>query len=156
MTDLEARRQKLKARRRRQGVRLTPLAFMIKAAVIALQEFPVFNTSMSADGKSLVYKKYFHIGFAADTPNGLIVPVIRDVDQKDVMSIARSSANSARGARRQADRAADAGRHVHRVESRRHRRHDVHADHQPARGRDPRRGRSKMQPVWNGRSSCRG
>lgn len=89
ITDLEARRKKLKDGAFEQGVRLTPLAFMIKAAVIALQEFPVFNTSMSVDGKSLVHKKYFHIGFAADTPNGLVVPVIRDVDQKDVMSIAR-------------------------------------------------------------------
>jgi len=89
LTDLEARRQKLKDAAKEQGVRLTPLAFIIKAAVIALQEFPVFNTSMSVDGKSLVYKKYFNLGFAADTPNGLMVPVIRDVDEKDVMSIAR-------------------------------------------------------------------
>jgi len=89
LTDLEARRQKLKGAAKEQGVRLTPLAFIVKAAVIALQEFPVFNTSMSVDGESLVYKKYFHIGFAADTPNGLMVPVIRDVDEKDVMSIAR-------------------------------------------------------------------
>ncbi len=88
ITDLEARRQKLKGAAQEQGVRLTPLAFIIKAAVIALQEFPVFNTSMSADGKSLVYKKYFHIGFAADTPNGLVVPVIRHADKKDVMTIA--------------------------------------------------------------------
>jgi pyruvate dehydrogenase E2 component (dihydrolipoamide acetyltransferase) len=88
LTDLEARRQKLKGAALEQGVRLTPLAFIIKAAVIALQEFPVFNTSMTADGKGLVYKKYFHLGFAADTPNGLVVPVIRHVDKKDVMTIA--------------------------------------------------------------------
>ena len=88
ITDLEQRRQRLKGPAKEKGVPLTPLAFIIKAAVIALGEFPVFNTSMSADGKSLVHKKYFHIGFAADTPNGLLVPVIRDVDQKDVMSIA--------------------------------------------------------------------
>ncbi len=88
LTDLEARRQKLKGAALEQGVRLTPLAFIIKAAVIALQEFPVFNTSMTADGKGLVHKKYFHLGFAADTPNGLVVPVIRHVDEKDVMTIA--------------------------------------------------------------------
>jgi pyruvate dehydrogenase E2 component (dihydrolipoamide acetyltransferase) len=88
ITDLEARRKKLKAAASDNGVRLTPLAFVIKACVIALKEFPVFNTSMAADGESLVYKKYFHIGFAADTPNGLLVPVIRDADLKDVMSIA--------------------------------------------------------------------
>jgi pyruvate dehydrogenase E2 component (dihydrolipoamide acetyltransferase) len=89
ITELEARRQKLKKDAAGQGVRLTPLAFIIKASVIALKEFPKFNTSMSSDGESLVYKKYFHIGFAADTPNGLMVPVIRDADLKDVMSIAQ-------------------------------------------------------------------
>ncbi|MAF83495.1 MAG: 2-oxo acid dehydrogenase subunit E2 [Gammaproteobacteria bacterium] len=88
ITDLEERRQRLKGPAKEKGVPLTPLAFVIKATAIALGEFPVFNTSMSADGKSLVYKKYFHLGFAADTPNGLLVPVIRDVEQKDVMSIA--------------------------------------------------------------------
>jgi pyruvate dehydrogenase E2 component (dihydrolipoamide acetyltransferase) len=88
MTDLEERRQRLKGPAKERGVSLTPLAFIIKAASLALGEYPVFNTSMSDDGKSLVHKKYFHIGFAADTPNGLLVPVIRDVDQKDVMSIA--------------------------------------------------------------------
>jgi len=88
MTDLEERRQRLKGPAKEKGVSLTPLAFIIKATAIALVEFPIFNTSMSTDGKSLVYKKYFHLGFAADTPNGLLVPVIRDADQKDVMSIA--------------------------------------------------------------------
>ena len=88
LTELEARRQKLKTAAAENGVRLTPLAFIIKAAVIALKEFPVFNTSMATDGENLVYKKYFHVGFAADTPNGLLVPVIRDADLKDVMSIA--------------------------------------------------------------------
>ncbi|MDH3510090.1 MAG: dihydrolipoyllysine-residue acetyltransferase [Gammaproteobacteria bacterium] len=89
LTELEARRQKLKASAAESGVRLTPLAFIVKAVVIALKEFPVFNTSLSPDGENLVYKKYFHIGFAADTPNGLLVPVIRDADLKDVMSIAK-------------------------------------------------------------------
>jgi pyruvate dehydrogenase E2 component (dihydrolipoamide acetyltransferase) len=89
ITDLETRRKKLKKDAADQGVKLTPLAFIIKAAVIALKQFPVFNTSMSSDGESLVFKKYFHIGFAADTPNGLMVPVIRDADLKDVMSIAK-------------------------------------------------------------------
>ncbi len=89
LTELEARRQKLKASAMENGVRLTPLAFIIKAVVIVLKEFPVFNTSMAVDGENLVYKKYFHIGFAADTPNGLLVPVIRDADIKDVMSIAQ-------------------------------------------------------------------
>lgn len=88
ITDLEERRQKLKTAAAENGVRLTPLAFIIKACVIALKEFPVFNTSLAQDGENLVYKNYFHIGFAADTPDGLLVPVIRDADLKDVMSIA--------------------------------------------------------------------
>ncbi len=88
ITDLEERRQRLKGPAKEKGVSLTPLAFIMQAVAIAIGEFPLFNTSMSADGKSLVHKKYIHIGFAADTPNGLLVPVIRDVDQKDVMSIA--------------------------------------------------------------------
>ncbi len=98
ITELEQRRERLKGPAKDKGVPLTPLAFIIKAAVIALGEFPVFNTSLSADGKNLVYKKYFHVGFAADTPQGLLVPVIRDVDRKDVMSIARELGElSARG-----------------------------------------------------------
>jgi len=98
ISDLEARRQKLKETAAASGVKLTPLAFIIKAAVIALQEFPDFNTSMADDGENLVYKKYYHIGFAADTPNGLIVPVIRDANLKDLMSIAEELATlSAKG-----------------------------------------------------------
>ena len=88
ITELEARRQRLKGPAKEKGVALTSLAFVIKAVAIAIDEFPILNTSMSSDGKSLVHKKYVHIGFAADTPKGLLVPVIRDVDQKDVMSIA--------------------------------------------------------------------
>ncbi|MDJ0927615.1 MAG: dihydrolipoyllysine-residue acetyltransferase [Gammaproteobacteria bacterium] len=89
ITGLEGRRKRLKDAATEQGVKLTPLAFIVKACVIALKEFPEFNSSMSEDQASLVYKKYFHIGFAADTPNGLVVPVIRDADLKDVMSIAQ-------------------------------------------------------------------
>ncbi len=89
ITDIEVRRKKLKEAAAANDVRLTPLAFIIKAVVIALKEFPQFNTSMAEDQKSLVWKHYFHIGFAADTPNGLVVPVIRDADLKDVMSIAQ-------------------------------------------------------------------
>ncbi|UCG73371.1 MAG: dihydrolipoyllysine-residue acetyltransferase [Chromatiales bacterium] len=89
ITDIEARRQKMKEAAAANDVKLTPLAFVMKAVVIALKEFPLFNTSMAEDQQSLVWKKYFHLGFAADTPNGLIVPVIRDADLKDVMSIAQ-------------------------------------------------------------------
>ena len=89
ITDLEARRQQLKGPAKEKGIGLTPLAFIMKACVAALQEFPRVNASLSEDGESLVYKQYVHLGFAADTENGLMVPVIRDADKKDVYEIAR-------------------------------------------------------------------
>jgi len=92
ITELEALRVSLKAEAAAQGVKLTPLAFIIAACVRALAEFPNFNTSLDESGQSLVYKKYFNLGFAADTPNGLLVPVIRDVERKDVFAIARDLA----------------------------------------------------------------
>jgi pyruvate dehydrogenase E2 component (dihydrolipoamide acetyltransferase) len=79
--------------------KLTMLAFIIKASVAALQKYPTFNASLDADGATLVLKKYFHVGFAADTPNGLVVPVIRDCDRKGVMEIAAESAELAAKAR---------------------------------------------------------
>ncbi len=89
ITDLEAKRQQLKGPAKERGIGLTPLAFIMKACVSALQEYPKVNSSLSADGESLVYKKYVHLGFAADTDQGLMVPVIRDADQKDVYEIAQ-------------------------------------------------------------------
>jgi pyruvate dehydrogenase E2 component (dihydrolipoamide acetyltransferase) len=89
ITDLEARRQQLKGPAKERGIGLTPLAFIMKACVAALQEFPKVNSSLSDDGESLVYKQYVHLGFAADTENGLMVPVIRDADKKDVYEIAK-------------------------------------------------------------------
>jgi pyruvate dehydrogenase E2 component (dihydrolipoamide acetyltransferase) len=88
ITELEERRQKLKGPAKARGIGLTPLAFVMKACVAALQEFPNVNSSLSDDGKSLVHKKYCHLGFAADTEQGLMVPVIRDADKKDVYEIA--------------------------------------------------------------------
>jgi pyruvate dehydrogenase E2 component (dihydrolipoamide acetyltransferase) len=90
VTDLEAMREKLKGKAAERGIKLTPLAFIIRACVRALQHFPQFNASLDASGENLVLKKYVHIGFAADTPNGLMVPVIRDADRKDVYEIARA------------------------------------------------------------------
>lgn len=87
----EADIESLEALRRQhaaQGIKLTALAFLIKAAVAVLRAFPVFNTSLDATGKSLILKHYFHIGFAVDTPKGLLVPVIRDADQKSIEQIA--------------------------------------------------------------------
>ncbi len=89
ITELEAKRQELKGPAKERGIGLTPLAFIMKACVAALQEFPKVNASLSEDGDNLVFKKYIHLGFAADTEQGLMVPVIRDADQKDVYEIAK-------------------------------------------------------------------
>jgi len=92
ITDLEAARVALKGKASQEGVRLTPLAFIIKACLLALQEFPRFNCSLDSGGENLIFKKYFNIGFAADTPNGLVVPVIANADRLNVYEIARSLA----------------------------------------------------------------
>jgi len=89
VTALEALRGSLKGEAAAQGVKLTPLAFIVAACVRALAEFPTFNASLDESGQNLVLKKYFHLGFAADTPQGLLVPVIRDADRKDIFGIAR-------------------------------------------------------------------
>jgi pyruvate dehydrogenase E2 component (dihydrolipoamide acetyltransferase) len=90
ITDLEAMRNKLKEKASQAGIKLTPLAFIVRACVKALQEFPQFNASLDPTGKNLVLKKYFNVGFAADTPNGLVVPVVRDANRKDIYEIARN------------------------------------------------------------------
>ncbi len=89
ITDLETLRMKLKDGALERGIKLTPLAFIVRACVKALQAFPTFNASLDATGANLVLKKYVHIGFAADTPNGLMVPVLRDADRQDVYEVAR-------------------------------------------------------------------
>jgi pyruvate dehydrogenase E2 component (dihydrolipoamide acetyltransferase) len=90
ITDLEATRVALKGRAAQEGVRLTPLVFIIRACILALKEFPRFNASLDAAGENLVFKKYFNIGFAADTPNGLVVPVIPNADQLSIYELARA------------------------------------------------------------------
>jgi pyruvate dehydrogenase E2 component (dihydrolipoamide acetyltransferase) len=92
ITDLEETRTKLKEKAALAGIKLTPLAFIMRACAKALQEFPQFNASLDPSGANLVLKKYTHIGFAADTPNGLVVPVVRDVNRKDIYEIARQLA----------------------------------------------------------------
>lgn len=89
ITEMEAFRKANKATAEAQGVKLTPLVFIMKAVVAALKAFPAFNASLDATGENLIYKKYFNIGVAVDTPNGLVVPVIRDVDQKGFLELAR-------------------------------------------------------------------
>ncbi len=88
ITALEERRQVLKGPAKERGIPLTPLAFIIKACVSTLKEYPKVNSSLADDGENLVMKKYCHIGFAADTDQGLVVPVIRDADKKDVYELA--------------------------------------------------------------------
>ncbi|THF64296.1 dihydrolipoyllysine-residue acetyltransferase [Pseudothauera rhizosphaerae] len=101
ITDLEAFRVQVNKENEKSGKKLTMLAFIIKASVRALQEFPEFNTSLDANGSelSLVYKKYFNIAFAADTPNGLVVPVVKDADRKSVFQIAEETGALAKKAR---------------------------------------------------------
>jgi pyruvate dehydrogenase E2 component (dihydrolipoamide acetyltransferase) len=91
ITDLEAFRKEQNAisEKRKLGVKITPLVFMMKAVADALKAYPVFNSSLSASGESLVMKKYYHIGIAVETPNGLVVPVVRDVDKKGIMDISK-------------------------------------------------------------------
>jgi len=97
ITDLEAFRVQTNKENEKQGSKITMLAFLIKASVAALKKYPEFNSSL--DGDDLVLKKYFHIAFAADTPNGLVVPVIRNADQKGIFEIARETAELAALAR---------------------------------------------------------
>jgi pyruvate dehydrogenase E2 component (dihydrolipoamide acetyltransferase) len=97
ITDLEALRVQLNKENEKSGVKVTMLAFLIKACVAALKKFPEFNASL--DGEQLVLKSYFHIGFAADTPNGLMVPVIKDADQKGVLAISKEMSELAAKAR---------------------------------------------------------
>ena len=89
ITDLEDFRKSMQTDAEKRGVKLTMLAFLIKASVNALKAYPNFNASLAPDGDSLILKNYFNIGFACDTPDGLVVPVVRDVHQKDVLDIAR-------------------------------------------------------------------
>jgi pyruvate dehydrogenase E2 component (dihydrolipoamide acetyltransferase) len=97
ITSLEALRVSLNKEYEKSGIKITMLAFLIKACVAALKKFPEFNASL--DGDSLVLKQYFNIGFAADTPNGLVVPVIRDADKKGIIELATESSALAKKAR---------------------------------------------------------
>jgi pyruvate dehydrogenase E2 component (dihydrolipoamide acetyltransferase) len=89
ITELEAFRKVQSEEAKKSGIKFTMLGFLMKAAVVALKQFPEFNASLSPDGENLVLKNYFHIGVAVDTPGGLVVPVIRDVDKKGLLEIAK-------------------------------------------------------------------
>jgi len=99
VTELEALRVQLNKENEKAGIKLTMLAFLIKAVAAALKKYPEFNASLDASGENLTLKKYFHVGFAADTPNGLVVPVLRDADRKGVIAIAQETGELAKKAR---------------------------------------------------------
>src|SRR5690606_9615643 len=89
VTELEALRKESNEKLAKSGVKLTLLAFVIKACVAALKKHPEFNSSLDESGENLILKQYYNIGFAADTPHGLVVPVVKDADKKSVTEIAR-------------------------------------------------------------------
>jgi pyruvate dehydrogenase E2 component (dihydrolipoamide acetyltransferase) len=134
ITELEQFRVQMNKELEKSGVKISMLPFMMKAAVAALKKFPEFNASL--DGDALVLKNYWHIGFAADTPNGLVVPVIRDVDRRRPGHRQGDGRAGQAGTRRQAQARPDAGGNLHDQLAGRHRRHLLHADHQRARGLD--------------------
>jgi len=89
ITEMEVFRKELNVEYAKQNIKITPLTFMLKAVVVALQQYPEFNASLDASGENLILKQYFHVGVAVDTPNGLMVPVLRDVDKKGIVQIAK-------------------------------------------------------------------
>ena len=95
ITELEAFRKSMKAEAEAQGAKLTPLPFLIKACAFALRKYPQFNVSLKSDGETVVHKQYVHIGIAVDTPDGLMVPVIRDADRKSLIELAKESVDLA-------------------------------------------------------------
>jgi pyruvate dehydrogenase E2 component (dihydrolipoamide acetyltransferase) len=99
ITDLEELRASLKDKAQAAGVKLTPLAFIMRACVKTLQEFPRFNAALDADGANLIVRKFIHMGFAADTPGGLVVPVVKDAHRKDIYELARQLAQLSEKAR---------------------------------------------------------
>jgi pyruvate dehydrogenase E2 component (dihydrolipoamide acetyltransferase) len=99
ITDLEVFRKGMADEAQKQGVKLTPLAFIMKGVVAALKNHPEFNSSLAPTGDALILKRYYHIGVAVDTPGGLVVPVVRDVDQKGVLQLAKELAEISAKAR---------------------------------------------------------
>ena len=99
ITEMETFRKQIAEEYAAQGIKITPLAFLLKAAVEALQQYPDFNASLDASSENLILKKYFHIGVAVDTPDGLVVPVLRDVNQKGLVQLAKELAEISARAR---------------------------------------------------------
>ncbi len=140
ITELEENARRSRSRRTSAASRSRRSRSSFVRAHVALAEMPQFKSSLSPDGESLVLKHYTHIGFAADTPNGLVVPVIRDADKKDLYEIAsRFATLSERRTHGKLQSGRHSRRRLHDLELGQHRRAVLHADHQRTRGRDPRR-----------------
>jgi pyruvate dehydrogenase E2 component (dihydrolipoamide acetyltransferase) len=107
ITELEEFRETLKGEAERRGIKVSPLPFLMKACALALRAHPKFNASLLNDGEHIVYKKYVHIGMAVDTPVGLVVPVLRDVDRKSVWELAAETAEIAQKAKERKLKPAD-------------------------------------------------
>ena len=150
ITELEAFRAKVNEENAKAGIKVTPLAFLIKAVVAALKKYPTFNSSL--DGDNLVLKHYWHIGFAADTPKGLVVPVIKDADKKGVLEIAKETGELAAKARE-----GKLGPPTCRAAPSRSRRWAASAaplsrrSSTRPRSRSSASRRSAVKPVWNGK-----
>ena len=141
ITDLDAYRKELDTAARADGYRVTLLAFLMKASVSALREFPKFNSSLTPEKDALIYKGYYHLGVAVDTPEGLVVPVIRDVDRKGIRELSQElGAVSAKARDGKLDLADLQGGLLHDLQPWRHRRDQLHAHRQRPRGGDTRRG----------------
>ena len=141
ITVLDAYRKELDTAARADGYRVTLLAFLMKASVSGLKQFPEFNSSLSPEKDSLIVKSYYHLGVAVDTPEGLVVPVIRDVDRKGLTELSRELGDVSARARDGKLGVADLQGGTFTISSLgRHRRHRVHPDRERPRGRDPRRG----------------
>ena len=150
VTELEAYRKQLddaaKADKK-SPYRVSLLPFLMKASVSALRAFPEFNSSLSPEKDSLIYKKYYNVGIAVDTPEGLVVPVVKDVDRKGIVELSRELASTSGKARDGKLGPADMQGGTFTISSpRRHRRHRLHADRQRARGGDPGRGALEDEP----------
>ena len=148
ITDLEAFRKQINAE---QDVKVTMVALLMKACVASLKAYPEVNSSLDGDD-ALLLKRYYNLGFAADTPQGLLVPVIKDVDHKGLLEVAaelRDLSGRARDGKLKSNEMQDGD--VHDLVAGRHRRHVLHADHQPARRwRSSASRKSAMKPVWDG------
>ena len=143
ITELEAFRKANLEEAQKRGFKLTLLAFLMKAAVATLEEYPRVNSSLAPSGSALVYKKYWHLGIAVDTKDGLVVPVIHDVDRKSVYDLAEGAR---RGERARPRRQAEDGRGARR---------DASPSPASAASAAPRSRRSSTRPRWRS-SACRG